>query len=84
MEFFRYIRWVWTRWEPWQRSYILAMVLIGAGAGSNESVRPWLLYPGVAIILAWTCKWWIWDTTKDSWKKYRDERDGLFNKIKGE
>jgi hypothetical protein len=57
---------------------------MGISAGSS---RPYDLYfasVGVTIFFGWTFKWWVLDPIKESYTKYKRQRDELFNTIKGE
>jgi hypothetical protein len=84
MELFRWLRWQWRQWEFWQKCFIFAMFCMGISAGSS---RPYDLYfasVGVTIFFGWTFKWWVLDPIKESYTKYKRQRDELFNTIKGE
>lgn len=84
MEFFRYIRWVWSRWETWQKFFMVGAFLVGAGLGAPDPYSIWLLGTGCTLIYGWAVKWMVWDNAKKSWKKYCDERDNLFSVIRGD
>jgi len=59
-------------------------MLIISSIVAPDLIKNWLIYSGIAIVLAWNIKWWIWDIAINSWKKYCNERDNLFKTIKGE
>lgn len=77
-----FIQWQWRRLETWQRFWLLAMFLIGAGFGSNGLYSMYLLGAGSVIILGFMLKWAVYDGIKNSWAKYNEEQDQIVNILK--
>ena len=78
-----YISWVWRNWEWWQRSFIVGMILNGASVFASKPYDIILGITGFGIIMFWLGKWWIVDVLMESYKKYKKQREELFNTIKG-
>lgn len=81
MEAIRFLQWQWRQWSASDKWYFLALALIGFGVGSEREIV-WRI--GVGIIFLMLCKWAIVDSTIKSYNKYKEQRDSLFNTIKGE
>lgn len=81
-EIFKYIHWVWTNFEFWQKMFIFALFLQGISLGLQEPYNFWILRLSVAIILFFFVKWAVWDGVKSSWAKYKDHRNKLLTTIK--
>jgi hypothetical protein len=80
MEIIRFLQWQWRQFDTWYKLYMLAIVLIGAGFGSENE----LIYKaGFGILFLMMSKWLFIDQTKKSYNEYKRQRDGLFDEIKG-
>ncbi len=84
MEIFRWLRWQWRQFEIWQKCYIFGAFFVGAGIVAPAPYHKYLLTIPLVMLLAWTLKWWIWDQAKESWNKYKKQRDTLFDTIRGD
>jgi hypothetical protein len=81
-EIVKFILWQWRKFEGWQKMFIFSMFLQGAALPMGE---PWGVYvsgAGLVIVLAYFFKWAVWDALGASWKKYKEERNKIFNVIK--
>ena len=77
-----FLQWQWRQFEFWQKSWILAMFLIGAGFGAPESYKVYPLAVGGAIILGFWLKWAIWDGTRNAYARYQEEQEKLISIMK--
>ncbi len=84
MEILRWLRWQWRQWETWQKCWIFGMFCMGISVGAPNPVDLYFASIGIIMLLGWTFKWWVFDVVKESYNKYKRQRDGLFDKIKGE
>jgi hypothetical protein len=84
MEILRWVRWQWRQWEVWQKAFVLAMFFMGMSVGAPEPLSLYFLGVGIIIVFGFTFKWAVYDVVKDSYAKYKRQRDGLFETIKGE
>lgn len=82
MNVIRFIQWQWQKLELWQKLFVFAMFLQGLGWTRGDEIGQWIGLSGLAIILAFMTKWFIWEPLRDNWIKYQEERQGLFDKIK--
>ena len=81
-EFFGWMRWVWARQERWQKLWIIAMFFMGMGWGAEGWARTVLMSVPAAVFGFYITKWMVWDTFKDSWAKYKEDRNSLLTTIK--
>ena len=84
MEILRWLRWQWRQWEFWQKCFIFGMFCMGVSVGAPKPYDTYFAGVGIAIFFGWTFKWWLFDVVKESYTKYKRQRDELFNTIKGE
>jgi hypothetical protein len=78
-----YISWVWRNWEWWQRSFIVAIMIMTSSVFIDKPYDIIAGMTGWAIIMFWLGKWWIVDVLMKNYKEYKKQRDGLFDTIKG-
>lgn len=81
-EFGKFLVWQWRKWQLWQRWFILGMLLQLAGWVSPDPWHTVLLFSGIGIVFAHMVKWWVWDTARESWARYKEDRNKLFGVIK--
>lgn len=77
-----FLQWQWQQFETWQKMWILAMFLVGAGTSAKEPVNMYLLGAGGAIIVGFMLKWVIWDGTRSAWARYNEEQEKIINIMK--
>lgn len=84
MEFFRFLKWHFDQWSFSQRVWILGAASFGWGVPEYVKTGE----PGLAIYIGWAlwatvfAKWFIWDSFKASWAKYREHRNSLLSTIR--
>lgn len=82
--FWAYLKWMWSKWQPTQRIWLLGCFFFGAGLSNWWETKE----PGLSIQIAWAIwfvviiKWFIWDTVAYSWQRFKQERKDLLNTIK--
>lgn len=81
-EILQFIRWQWSKWELWQKGYIICAFFMGAGVVAPRPYNIYLFAIPMTMLFIWTGKWLIWDQVKASWNKYQTEKQGLFTTIK--
>lgn len=80
MKIWAFIKWHYSKLQFWQKLWILAFVNFGwfiAGGGQSEIA----LAIGVSLIIVVITKWLITDPIINSWKKFKQERQDLFDLI---
>jgi hypothetical protein len=77
-----FLQWQWKQLEVWQKCWMLASFLIGAGVGASEPYNRYLLLSGAAIILGFMLKWAIWDSIRNSWTRYNEEQEKIVSMLK--
>jgi hypothetical protein len=84
MEIFRWLRWQWRQFETWQKFWVLGCSFLGAGIMSDGLARKIFFAVPIMILLVYTFKWWIYEPAVSSWRKYKEQRDTLFDTIRGD
>lgn len=77
-----WLRWTWANWQTWQRWFVFAMFL---NFSSMAVPAPYNFYvggTGILIVFGFMVKWFILDSIKASWNKYKQHRNELFTTIK--
>lgn len=82
MELFRWLRWTWSTCESWQKMFIFAMFLQGAGFGMGGNYGIYVTGLGMTIVFCYLMKWFVYDSLKASWAKYKEHRNALLTTIK--
>ena len=81
-EVVNFIRWQWSKWEPWQKGYIICAFFAGAGVVAPKPYDRYLFAIPMIMLFLWTSKWLVWDQLMASWNKYQTEKQELFTNIK--
>ncbi len=81
-EFLGWLAWTWRNWEPWQKMFMFAMFLQGAGWGLGGDYGLYVTGLGMIIVMGYILKWFVWDSAKASWAKYKEHRNELLTTIK--
>jgi hypothetical protein len=81
-EIWSFLHWNWQRFEGWQKMFMFAMFLQGAGWGMSGDKGLYISGLGMGIILSYLLKWFVWDAIKSSWAKYKSHRNELLTTIK--
>ena len=81
-EVVNFIRWQWSKWEPWQKGYIICAFFAGAGVVAPKPYDRYLFTIPMIMLFLWTSKWLVWDQLMASWNKYQTEKQELFTTIK--
>ena len=81
-EILEFISWQWRKWEIWQKGYIIGAFFLGAGVVAPRPYNMYLFAIPMIILFLWCSKWMIWYQLKDSWIKYKTEKQELFTTIK--
>lgn len=84
MEILRWIRWQWRQWEFWQKTFVIGMFFMGMSVGAPSPLGLYFAGVGIIIFFSWSFKWFVIDPIKESYTKYKRQRDELFQTIKGE
>ena len=81
-EIFGFIAWQWSKWEFWQKMFIVSMCMFGVAVFLPNPYDVYVVGALMFVTLGWTFKWAVWDNLKVSWQKYKQERNKLFKTIK--
>ena len=83
-KFLAFIKWHYKSWSFTQKIWMLGGGCFGYGLPDYLKTNE----VNTAMILACCCwgtvflKWFVWDSIKASWLKYKQHRNELFNTIK--
>lgn len=83
-EIFLFVKWQWHKWQTWQKGYIVCAFFAGAGVFAPKPYDVYLFAVPMLMLFLWTAKWWMIDPMMESWKAYKNEKQNLFNTIKGD
>jgi hypothetical protein len=81
-EVLEFIRWQWSKWELWQKGYIICAFFMGAGVVAPRPYDIYLFAIPITVLFVWTGKWLVWDGLMTSWNKFQTEKQELFTTIK--
>jgi hypothetical protein len=79
---FNFIVWWWRRLDTWQKGWMAAAFVFGAGLSSSEPYKIYLLSVLPAFILLSMLKWAFWDSIKDEWIRYNKEQEEIVRTLK--
>lgn len=82
--FLMFLQWQWRRFDLVEKVLFFALALIVVSIAFPDPYKEYIWVSGVAINLAVALKWFVWDRISESYTKYKKQRDGLFNEIRGE
>jgi hypothetical protein len=82
MKVLYFIKWWWNRLSTWQKLWMFASGLFGAGLVEQGPMRIYLLSVLPAFVLLSMLKWAFWDTMKDNWNEYNREQEKLIEIMK--
>jgi hypothetical protein len=82
--FLMFLQWQWRRFDWGERTLILALIIVIASIAVPAPYNDYVWSLGIGINLAVAFKWFIWDRAVESYARYKKQRDGLFNEIRGE
>jgi hypothetical protein len=83
-EILLFIKWQWRKCEFWQRCYLVGAFFLGMAAFSPSPYNMYIAVVPVAMFFVSTFKWWMFDPMMESWRKYKKEKQNLFDTIKGD
>ena len=82
MKIVKYAKWQWNKFELWQKLFILAMLLQATGYTLGNPYGIYLIAGGISIVIFYITKWFLVDVAIQSWNKFRQEENNLFDTIK--
>ena len=81
-EFFKFLQWRWKTWQTWQSLFVLAMLLQIVALFIPVMICQAIWILGFSVPAFFLIKWFIWETAKESWHKYKEDRNQLLTTIK--
>ncbi len=82
-KFMAFLKWHWDSWDFYQKVWMFGAGFFGAGITDYYTTGQ----PGTAIKIAFALwalafvKWFFWDMSVASWKRFETERKDLFKTI---
>jgi hypothetical protein len=78
-----FIRWWFSKLELWQWILLVSLVLnVGSLFALGTSISSDMNLAGMVLLLIVFFKWFIVDTVKASWTRYKEQRNTLLTTIK--
>ena len=81
-EYLGFIKWQWSSIELDQKIWILGFLFFIISYAFPTPVDIIMKVAGISIIFILVFKWIVWESTRESWKKYKKSKEGLFENIK--
>jgi hypothetical protein len=72
-----FIAWWWRNLDTWQKGWLAAAFVFGAGVGASDPYRQYLIGAPVIFIFAYILKWMFWDGIRDQWLRFNKEQDRI-------
>ncbi len=79
-----FVQWQWREFEFWQKCFIIITPAMIASVFLPAPYDRYLYLASMSVVFAFFTKWIVWDGIKSSYAKFKQQRDNLFNEIKGE
>lgn len=73
-EVFYFLQWQWRKFEFWQKGWIIAAFVFGAGVVASDPYRRYLIVGPMIFFCVYALKWVFWDGVKDAWLRYQKEK----------
>jgi uncharacterized membrane protein len=82
-KFLAFLKWHWDSWTFGQKVYIIGGFFVGVGFKDfmETGTPPIAMQIGFAIWFSILLKWFFWDSIRDSWKRFEQERRDVFKTI---
>ncbi len=77
-----FIKWQYSKLEFWQKVFIVNFFIMGFTAARTDEISKYLFVLSVAVPFLFMTKWFVIDSIRDSWKKFKSQKANLFNTIK--
>jgi len=72
-----FIVWWWRRLDTWQKGWMAAAFLFGAGLSSSEPYKIYLLAVLPVFVLLTMLKWAFWDSVRNEWIRFNKEQERI-------
>lgn len=77
-----FIKWQYQKLEFYQKIFILNSFVMGFTLAREDEISKIIFYCSLMVPLLFLCKWFIIDSIRDNWKKFKEQKSNLFNTIK--
>ena len=81
-ELYNFLIWKWQSFQTWQKMFLAAMAIQTLGWFVPGTIGMILAGLGIAVVFGYMLKWFVWDELRNSWAKYKAERNSLLTTIK--
>lgn len=81
-EVWSFIRWQAARFKFTDWVWFLGCGFVGAGISASPERAQTFYLIGGGLMMLLVLKWFIWDTTRSQWERYKREKADLFKTIK--
>ncbi len=81
-DFWLFVKWQYAKLEFWQKVFIVNFFLLGFTAFRTDEVSRTIFYITMFVPFLYMVKWFVIDQTIDSWKRFKQNKENLFNTIK--
>jgi hypothetical protein len=81
-EIYHFIKWQLNKWSLDELLYFTAAGLFGCSiVESDKETSALLLRIAITMIVLLLLKWTVWESTRRSWRRYKQEKRDLFKTI---
>jgi hypothetical protein len=80
---FWFLLWWWRRLDTWQKMWLVASFLFGAGLAETGPLRNYLLAVLPVFVILSMIKWACWDSVRNAWAEFNKEQQHIIDQLKG-
>lgn len=80
---FWFLLWWWRKLDAWQKGWMAAAFLFGAGLGASDPYRQYLIGAPLIFVCVTALKWMLWDGIRDEWIRFNKEQQFIIDELKG-
>jgi len=77
-----FVKWQYSKLEFWQKIFIVNFFLMGFTAARTDEVSRYIFIFTIMVPFLYMTKWFLIDSIRASWKKFKEQKANLFNTIK--
>lgn len=77
-----FVKWQYSKLEFWQKVYLVNFFVMGFTAFRFDEVSRTIFYCTLLVPFGFMVKWFVIDSIRDSWRKFKSDKANLFNTIK--
>ena len=77
-----FVKWQCAKLETWQIVFLINLFLMGFTAFRTDEMSKAIVTTTLLVPFMFMIKWFVIDSIRDNWKKFKEQKANLFNTIK--